>query len=111
MFRIALRLAVTGSSAVAVAAACAGQAAAGPTLSADTQEEGAIAVSSQPPAEDWNCVLVGSGEQAGMRVDMARTGESRGGFAPGSTVTAGCAGPQWPLVAVTTGVTSLDDDD
>ncbi|MGK8522752.1 hypothetical protein ACRS6B_14840 [Nocardia asteroides] len=111
MFRIALRAAVTGGFALVAASAGAGLSAAGPTLSADTREEGAIAVNSQPQAESWDCVLVGSAEQAGMRVDMARTGESRGGFAAGSTVTAACAGPQWPLVAVTTGVTSLDDDD
>ncbi|MBF6468983.1 hypothetical protein IU427_28010 [Nocardia beijingensis] len=111
MFRIALRLAVTGSSAAIVAAAGAGAAGAGPTLSADTQEEGTIAVSSQPQAEEWNCLLVGSAEQAGPRVDLARTGESRGGFAAGSTVAATCVGPQWPGVAMTTGVTSLDDAD
>ncbi|WP_280491964.1 hypothetical protein [Nocardia asiatica] len=111
MFRIALRLAVTGGCAVVVAAGGAGLAAAGPTLSADTQEEGAIAVGSQPPAENWDCVLIGSAEQAGPRVDVARTGESRGGFAAGSTVAATCVGPQWPMVAMTTGVTSLDDAD
>ncbi|MGY1897385.1 hypothetical protein ACW9HR_11350 [Nocardia gipuzkoensis] len=111
MFRIALRLAVTGGGAVLVAAAGAGLAAAGPTLSADTQEEGTIAVSSQPPSESWDCALIGSAEQSGPRVDLARTGESRGGFAAGSTVAATCVGPQWPVVAMTTGVTSLDDAD
>ncbi|WP_330230052.1 hypothetical protein OHA40_29230 [Nocardia sp. NBC_00508] len=111
MFRIALRLVVTAGSAVAVAGTGAGLAAAGPTLSADTQEEGTIAVGSQPASESWTCALLGSGEQAGMRVDVARNGESRGGFAAGSTVTAACAGPQWPMVALTTGVTSLDDAD
>ncbi|MEU2037273.1 hypothetical protein [Nocardia niwae] len=111
MFRIASRLALIGSCAVIVAVAGAGAAGAGPTLSADTQEEGTIAVGSQPPSEEWNCVLVGSAEQAGPRVDMARTGESRGGFAAGSTVAATCVGQQWPGVAMTTGVTSLDDAD
>ncbi|WP_039798357.1 hypothetical protein [Nocardia araoensis] len=111
MYRIAARLAATVGFAVIAAAAGAGVAAAGPTLSADTQEEGTIAVGSQPPSESWNCVLIGSAEAAGPRVDMAGTGESRGGFAEGSTVAAACAGPQWPVVAVTTGVTSLDDAD
>ncbi|MGQ4599025.1 hypothetical protein [Nocardia sp. R6R-6] len=111
MFRTVLRLVVTAGPALAVAGTGAGLAAAVPTLSADTREDGTIAVGSQPASEIWTCALVGSGEEAGMRVDIARNGESRGGFAEGSTVVAACAGPQWPVVAVTTGVTSLEDAD
>lgn len=110
MFRIAASFAVNGGFAALVAAG-AGVAAAEPTLTADTRDDGAIAVGSTPPSETWNCVLVGSAEEAGPRVDVAGTGETRGGFAEGSTVAAACAGPQWPVVAVTTGVTSLEEAD
>lgn len=111
MFRTAASFAVIGAFAAIVAAAGAGVAAAEPTLTADTRDDGAIAVGSRPPSENWTCVLIGSAEEAGPRVDVAGTGETRGGFAEGSTVAAACAGPQWPLVAVTTGVTSLEDAD
>ncbi|WP_327118229.1 hypothetical protein OHB12_09790 [Nocardia sp. NBC_01730] len=111
MFRIAVRIAATVGSAGVLAATGAGLAAAAPTLSADTREEGTIEVGSQPDGENWMCALVGSAAASGPRVDIARVTESRGGFAAGSTVIAACLGPQSPFVAVTSGVTSLDDED
>ncbi|WP_406277974.1 hypothetical protein OH799_09230 [Nocardia sp. NBC_00881] len=111
MFRIAVRIAATVGAAGVFAATGAGLAVAAPTLSADTQEEGSIKVGSQPDGENWMCALVGSAETSGPRVDIAQAMESRGGFAAGSTVLAGCLGQQPPFVAVTSGVTSLDDED
>lgn len=109
MFRTGIRRVVL-SSATAFSLITLGGAvaAAAPTLTADDREEGTIALGSNPEGEAWNCLLIGSAAQAGMRVDMAATGESRGGFAPASTVAAMCAGPG---IASTTGVTSLDDAD
>ncbi|MGN2639460.1 hypothetical protein ACTD5D_25510 [Nocardia takedensis] len=85
-----------------------GVAAAVPVRTPDTQEEGVIAVGGNPESEYWNCLLVGSALEAGPRIDTATTGESRGGFAPGSTVGALCTGSG---LATATGVTSLDDAD
>ncbi|MFD0363109.1 hypothetical protein ACFQZZ_16820 [Nocardia sp. GCM10030253] len=88
-----------------------GLAAAVPTLSPDDREEGTIAVGSNPTQETWNCVLVGSAAAAGPRLDWAAVGESRGGFAPASTVSAVCLGRQAPVFAIAMGVSSLDDAD
>ncbi len=111
MFRTSVRLAFITAAAASAVVLGGGLAAAAPTLTADTTEEGSIAVGSNPTGEQWTCVLVGSAEQAGSRFDMARAGESRGGFAAGSTVTAGCLNNQTFAITVVTGVTSLDDED
>ena len=76
-----------------------GLAIAGPTLSPDDREESTIAVGCNPAQEKWNCVLVGSATGSGPRVDLAGVGQSRGGFAPASTVVAVCLGSQAPVLA------------
>jgi len=111
MISTGLRVAAVIAATAAGAVLGAGVAAAAPTLTADDIEEGSIALGSEPAGEEWTCVLIGSGEQTMFRVDTARTGESRGGFAPGSTVTAGCMSTDPFGLTTTTGVTSLDDAD
>lgn len=111
MWRYAARTITASAAAAALTGLGIGTAMAVPTLSADDTEEGTIAVGSAPERETWSCLLLGAAEAGGPRVDMAQVGDSRGGFAPGSTVAAGCMGPQAPMVTVVTGVTSLDDAD
>ena len=112
MDRIVRRLTVIVAAIGAVSLSGIGFAAAGPTLSPDDREEGTIAVGSNPTQEGWNCALVGSAAAAGPRVDWAGVGESRGGFAPASTVIAVCLGSgQAPVLATATGVSSLDAAD
>ncbi|WP_040795675.1 hypothetical protein [Nocardia higoensis] len=111
MISTGLRVAAVTAATAAGAVLGAGVAAAAPILAEDTVEEGAIALDSLPENEEWTCVLLGTGAQMPIRVDLARVGESRGGFAPGSTVTAGCLSMAPFGVTTTTGVTSLDDED
>ncbi|WP_280502402.1 hypothetical protein [Nocardia farcinica] len=111
MMSTGLRVAAVGAAAAACAVLGAGAAAAAPVLTEDKVEEGAISLSSLPENEEWTCVLFGQGAQSALRVDLARVGESRGGFAPGSTVTAGCLSWAPFGVTTTTGATSLDEED
>lgn len=111
MDRIVRRMALVVAATGAMSVCGSGLATAGPTLSPDDREEGTIAVGSNPAQEQWNCVLVGSATEAGPRLDWAAVGESRGGFAPASTVSAVCLGSQAPVLATATGVSSLDDAD
>lgn len=111
MDRIVRRMALVVAATGAMSVSGSGLAIAGPTLSPDDREEGTIAVGSNPSQENWNCALVGSATGSGPRVDLAGVGESRGGFAPASTVVAVCLGSQAPVLATATGVSSLDDAD
>lgn len=111
MISTGLRTAVVAAATAACAVLGAGAATAAPILTEDKVEEGSIALDSLPESEEWTCVLFGAGAQTMVRVDMARVGESRGGFAPGSTVTAGCVSMAPFGVTTVTGVTSLEDED
>lgn len=106
-----LRLAALTAATAACAVLGAGVAAAAPTLTPDDIEEGTISLGSDPAGEEWTCMLLGSGEKTMFRVDTARVGDSRGGFAPGSTVTAACMSTAPFALTTTTGVTSLEDAD
>lgn len=111
MIRSGVRVAATAAAVATVTLLGAGLAAAAPTVSADTSEEGAVVVGSRPEGEQWMCVLAGAGAQTMLRVDIARAGESRGDFAAGTTVGAGCVSTAPFGATVVTGNASLDDAD